>query len=48
MADKETKDSKAEAAVKKSEKPADADTADAAPEAWEPSVPNSIMHIKGV
>ena len=48
MADKETKDSKAEANVEKDEKPADGDNADAAPEAWRPSVPNSIMHIKGV
>ena len=43
MADKETKDSKAEAAVEKDQKPADKDKA----EAWKPSVPNSIVHIKG-
>ncbi len=45
MADKETKDSEAE--VEKDEKPADKDRAEAAPELWKPSAPNSIVHIKG-
>ena len=44
MADKETKDSKAEAAVEKDQKPADKDKA----EAWKPRVPNEVMGIKGV
>ena len=47
MADKETKDSKAEAADEKDQKPADKDKAEASPEPWKPSVPNSVVHIKG-
>ena len=48
MADKETKDSKAEAAVEKDQKPADKDKVKTEREAWKPSVPNEVMGIKGV